>query len=105
MQRTLYEIDIENDCKRAVEEGKQQGIKQGIEQGVQQGVKQGVKQGIEQGVQQGHQQGLNNERLALVKDLINSGQSKEQVLQFLTQIRKLPENEAEKYYHQARNTD
>ena len=97
MQRTLYEMDIENDCKRAVEEGKQQGLRQGLEEGKQ--------QGIEQGVQQGHQQGLNDERLALVKDLINSGQSKEQVLQFLTQIRKLPENEAEKYYHQARNTD
>ncbi|WP_225209612.1 hypothetical protein [Limosilactobacillus avistercoris] len=97
MQRTLYEMDIENDRKRAVEEGKCQGLHQGLEEGKQ--------QGIEQGVQQGHQQGLNDERLALVKDLINSGQSKEQALQFLTQIRKLPENKAEKYYHQAKNND
>lgn len=50
MQRTLYEMDIENDCKRAVEEEKCQGLRQGLEEGKQQGIKQGIEQGVQQGI-------------------------------------------------------
>ena len=49
----------------------------------------------------GHEQGANDERLNLVCDLIRSGQSADEVIKFLTTIRRMPTAEAEKYYQQA----
>lgn len=85
MLRTVYEMDIEHDRRQAVKEG----------------LKQGLEQGIEQGKQQGLEQGASDERLALIRDLIDSGQSADEVINFLTTVRKLPVAEAQKYYHQA----
>lgn len=85
MLRTVYEMDIEHDCRQAVKEG----------------LKQGLEQGIERGKQQGLEQGASDERLALIRDLIDSGQSADEVINFLTTVRKLPVAEAQKYYHQA----
>lgn len=65
MQRSLYEMDMENARNEAVKEGHERGLQQGLQ---------------EEGLEQGMQQGSDNERLALVTDLIKSGQSKEQVI-------------------------
>lgn len=54
-----------------------------------------------QAVKKGHEQVANDERLNLVCDLIRSGQSADEVIKFLTTIRRMPTAEAEKYYQQA----
>ena len=77
MLRTVYEMDIEHDRRQA------------------------VKKGHEQGLLEGHEQGATDERLNLVCDLIRSGQSADEVIKFLTTIRRMPTAEAEKYYQQA----
>lgn len=73
MQRTLYEMDIENDRRRAILEGRKEGRDEGVDE----------------------------ERLALVRDLIDSGQTKEQVENFLVNIRKFSPQQAQKYYQLA----
>lgn len=84
MLRTLYEMDIEHDRRQAVKEGHARGLKQGMQEGIQEGI----------------QQGATDERLQLVCDLINSGQTGDEVLGFLTTIRKWPAEEAHRYYQQ-----
>ncbi|MCI1975400.1 MAG: hypothetical protein LKJ51_05720 [Limosilactobacillus sp.] len=113
MLRTLYEMDIENKLeeglkqgheeglKQGHEEGLKQGIKQGRERGIKQGIKRGREQGIKQGREQGIEQGLVKERLSLITDLIKSGQTKEQVENFLINIRQLDPAEAAKDYQEA----
>lgn len=93
MLRTVYEMDIEHDRRQAVKEG--------LKEGREQGLKQGKQQGLEQGRQQGFEQGASDERIALIRDLIDSGQSAGEVINFLTTVRKLPVAEAQKYYRQA----
>lgn len=89
MLRTLYEMDIEHDRRQAVKEATKEGHARGL------------KQGMQEGIQQGIQQGATDERLQLVCDLINSGQTGDEVLGFLTTIRKWPAEEAHRYYQQA----
>ena len=89
MLRTLYEMDIEHDRRQAVKEATKEGHARGL------------KQGMQEGIQQGIQQGATDERLQLVCDLINSGQTGDEVLVFLTTIRKWPAEEAHRYYQQA----
>ncbi|MBD7895145.1 hypothetical protein H9564_05415 [Limosilactobacillus sp. Sa3CUN2] len=117
MQRSLYEMDMENARNEAVkegherdlqqglqegpQEGRERGLQEGRKQGLEQGQKEGLQQGLEQGLEQVVQQGSDNERLALVTDLIKSGQSKDQVISFLTNIRKMELTEAEGYYQKA----
>ena len=84
MQRTLYEMDIENDRRRAVLEGR--------------------KEGLQEGRQEGRSEGVDEERLALVRDLISSGQTKEQAENFLINIRKLSPQQAQ-YYYQLANSE
>lgn len=93
MQRTLYEMDIENDRRRAVLEGRQEGHQKGLQEELQEGLQKGRKEGRDEGVDE--------ERLALVRDLIDSGQTKEQVESFLINIRKLSPQQAQKYYRLA----
>lgn len=93
MLRTLYEMDIENKLK--------EGLKQGHEEGLKQGHEEGLKQGIEQGREEGIEQGLVKERLSLITDLIKSGQTKEQVENFLINIRQIDPAEAAKDYQEA----
>lgn len=85
MLRTLYEMDIEHDRRQAVKEATKEGHARGLKQGMQEGI----------------QQGATDERLQLVCDLINSGQTGDEVLGFLTTIRKWPAEEAHRYYQQA----
>ena len=117
MQRSLYEMDIENERNEAVREGhelgRQQGLKEGRheghEQGLEQGLKQGRKQGLEQGLKEGREQGREDgckegqakERLLLVTDLIQSGQNQAQVEKFLINIRKMDPTQATQYYQEA----
>ena len=109
MQRSLYEMDMENARNEAVKEGHERDLQQGLqegpqegrERGLQEGRKQGLEQGQKEGLEQVVQQGSDNERLALVTDLIKSGQSKDQVISFLTNIRKMELTEAEGYYQKA----
>ena len=89
MLRTLYEMDVEHDRRQAVKEGHARGLKQGMQEGIQEGIQQGI------------QQGATDERLQLVCDLINSGQTGDEVLGFLTTTRKWPAEEAHRYYQQA----
>lgn len=65
------------------------------------GLKQGMQEGMQKGIQEGIQQGATDELLQLVCDLINSGQTGDEVLGFLTTIRKWPAEEAHRYYQQA----
>ncbi|MFQ9705981.1 MAG: Rpn family recombination-promoting nuclease/putative transposase [Limosilactobacillus pontis] len=46
-------------------------------------------------------QGQNEERIQFVAGLIRQGQSKEQILSFLTTIMNIPQDQAEEYYRQA----
>ena len=96
MQRTLYEMDIENDRRRAVLEGRKEGLQEGRQQG--------RKEGRQEGRQEGRSEGVDEERLALVRDLISSGQTKEQAENFLINIRKLSPQQAQ-YYYQLANSE
>ena len=58
-------------------------------------------QGIEEGIEEGIEQGLVKERLSLITDLIKSGQIKEQVENFLINIRQIDPAEAAKDYQEA----
>lgn len=46
-------------------------------------------------------QGQYEERIQFVAGLIRQGQSKEQILSFLTTIMNIPQDQAEEYYRQA----
>lgn len=95
--RTLYEMDIENKLKEGLKQGHEEGLKQGHEEGLKQGIEQGREEGIEEGIEQG----LVKERLSLITDLIKSGQTKEQVENFLINIRQIDPAEAAKDYQEA----
>ncbi|PEH03548.1 hypothetical protein CP356_09600 [Lactobacillus sp. UMNPBX5] len=97
MLRTLYEMDIENKLKEGLKQGHEEGLKQGHEEGLKQGIEQGREEGIEEGIEQG----LVKERLSLITDLIKSGQTKEQVENFLINIRQIDPAEAAKDYQEA----
>ena len=105
MQRSLYEMDIENERNEAVREGhelgRQQGLKEGRHEGHEQGLEQGLKEGREQGREDGRKEGQAKERLSLVTDLIQSGQNQAQVENFLINIRKMDPSQATQYYQEA----
>ncbi len=98
MQRTLYEMDIENDRRRAVLEGRKEGRQEGHQKGLQEGRQEGREKGLQEGRQEGRSEGVDEERLALVRDLINSGQDEQQVENFLVNIRKITPAKAKAYY-------
>ena len=50
MQRSLYEMDIENERNEAVREGHELGRQQGLKEGRHEGHEQGLKEGREQGL-------------------------------------------------------
>ena len=79
MQCTLYEIDIENDRRRAVLESRRKVQQKELLEGRRKG-------------------GIDEERLALVRNLINSGQSEQQVEDFLVNIRKMTPAKTKAYY-------
>ena len=72
MQRSLYEMDIENERNEAVREGHELGRQQGLKEGRHEGHEQGLKEGREQGREDGRKEGQAKERLSLVTDLIQS---------------------------------
>lgn len=79
MQCTLYEMDIENDRRRAVFESRRKVQQKELLEGRRKG-------------------GIDEERLALVRNLINSGQSEQQVEDFLVNIRKMTPAKTKAYY-------
>ncbi|WP_076459746.1 hypothetical protein [Limosilactobacillus caccae] len=70
MQRSLYEMDIENSIALAKEEGLEKGLSQGE---------------------------AKKER-QIIQKLINGGKSREEVINFMEQILELSPAQAEKYY-------
>lgn len=101
MQRSLYEMDIENERNEAVREGHELGRQQGLKEGRHEGHEQGLKEGREQGREDGRKEGQAKERLSLVTDLIQSGQNQAQVENFLINIRKMDPSQATQYYQEA----
>lgn len=101
MQRSLYEMDIENEQNEAVREGHELGRQQGLKEGRHEGHEQGLKEGREQGREDGRKEGQAKERLSLVTDLIQSGQNQAQVENFLINIRKMDPSQATQYYQEA----
>ena len=89
MQRSLYEMDIENSIALA----KEQGLSQGLEKGLSQGKAAGIKEGLSQG--------KDEERVAMVRGLLNIGQQHDQIINFLVKTRNLTTKQAESYYQAA----
>lgn len=77
MQRSLYEMDIENSINRA------------------------KSQGLEEGLNKGEAKAETSERIALIQGLIDIGQSHEQIIDFLVKIRHFSVEQAESYYKAA----
>lgn len=71
--------------------------------GLKQAKKQGIKQGIQQGVEQGIQQGAADNQKAIVHKLIQSGQTRDQVIAFLEQIIGMEPEQAKRYYQKLIN--
>ncbi|WP_076459799.1 hypothetical protein [Limosilactobacillus caccae] len=88
MQRSLYEMDIENSIALA----KEQGLSQGLEKGLSQGKAAGIKEGLSQGKTKAERQ--------IIQKLINGGKSREEVINFMEQILELSPAQAEKYYQE-----
>ena len=77
MQRSLYEMDIENSIALA----KEQGLSQGLEKGL--------------------SQGKDEERVAMVRGMLDIGQQHDQIIKFLVKTRNLTTKQAESYYQAA----
>ena len=110
MQRSLYEMDIENSIALAKEQGLEQGLSQGLEKGLSQGKAAGIKEGLSQGKAAGIEEGLSRglkkglsqgeakKERQIIQKLINGGKSREEVINFMEQILELSPEQAEKYY-------
>ena len=94
MQRSLYEMDIENSIALA----KEQGLSQGLEKGLSQGKAAGIKEGRAAGIEEGLSQGKTKTERQIIQKLINGGKSREEVINFMEQILELSPAQAEKYY-------
>ncbi|WP_076460450.1 hypothetical protein [Limosilactobacillus caccae] len=94
MQRSLYEMDIENSIALA----KEQGLSQGLEKGLSQGKAAGIKEGRAAGIEEGLSQGKPKTERQIIQKLINGGKSREEVINFMEQILELSPAQAEKYY-------
>ncbi|WP_076460092.1 Rpn family recombination-promoting nuclease/putative transposase [Limosilactobacillus caccae] len=81
MQRSLYEMDIENSIALAKEQGLSQGKAAGIKEGL--------------------SQGKDEERVAMVRGLLDIGQQHDQIINFLVKTRNLTTKQAESYYQAA----
>ena len=77
-----HEIRV-NARKKGLEEGREEGRKVGIKEGIKEGRKEGIKEGIKEGRKEGHKEGLvegrKQERTNIIKSLLNSGMSKEEI--------------------------
>ena len=109
MQRSLYEMDIENSIALAKEQGLEQGLSQGLEKGLSQGKAAGIKEGLSQGkaagikegravgIEEGLSQGKTKTERQIIQKLISGGKSQEEVINFMEQILDLSPAQAEKY--------
>ena len=104
MQRSLYEMDIENSIALAKEQGLEQGLSQGkaagIKEGLSQGKAAGIKEGRVVGIEEGLSQGEAKKERQIIQKLISGGKSREEVINFMEQILDLPPAQAEKYYQE-----
>ena len=100
MQRSLYEMDIENSIALAKEQGLEQGLSQGLEKGLSQGKAAGIKEGRAAGIEEGLSQGKTKTERQIIQKLINGGKSREEVINFMEQILELSPAQAEQYYQQ-----
>ncbi|WP_076459798.1 Rpn family recombination-promoting nuclease/putative transposase [Limosilactobacillus caccae] len=101
MQRSLYEMDIENSIALAKEQGLSQGLEKGLSQGKAAGIKEGRAAGIKEGLSQGKAAAEYEERVAMVRGLLNMGQQHDQIINFLVKTRNLTTKQAEGYYQAA----
>lgn len=85
MQRSLYEMDIENSINRAKNEG--------------------VEEGKAVGIAEGKIEAETAERIAFIQGLIRIGQSHEQIIDFLVKVRHFTVEQAENYYQTAIRQD
>lgn len=113
MRRSIYEMDIENEKKWAIREGKEQGRKEGIEEGIkegrekgrEEGRKEGIKEGIKEGRMKGIEEGIKQEQLraretgimTLVKSLISLKVAPQTIKEQLMKNYQLNSDEATKY--------
>ncbi|WP_076460446.1 hypothetical protein [Limosilactobacillus caccae] len=101
MQRSLYEMDIENSIALAKEQGLEQGLSQGLEKGLSQGKAAGIKEGRAVGIEEGLSQGKAEERTRGIHNLIYSlerlGTPKATIKQNLMELYQLSSKEAESF--------
>ena len=105
MQRSLYEMDIENSIALAREQGLEKGLSQGkaagIKEGLSQGKAAGIKEGRAVGIEEGLSQGKAEERTRGINNLIYSlerlGTPKATIKQNLMELYQLSSKEAESY--------
>ena len=98
MQRSLYEMDIENSIALAKEQGLEQGLSQGKAAGIKEGRAAGIEEGLNRGLEKGLSQGEAKKERQIIQKLINGGKSREEVINFMEQILDLSPAQAEKYY-------
>ena len=73
-----HEIRV-NARKKGLEEGREEGRKVGIKEGIKEGRKEGIKEGRKEGHKEGLVEGRKQERTNIIKSLLNSGMSKEEI--------------------------
>ncbi len=73
LQYMEWRMEMENERRKAREQGLQEGLEQGREQGLKQGLEQGLQEGLEQGLEQGREQGLEQGRHIALVSLVNEG--------------------------------
>ncbi|WP_076460448.1 hypothetical protein [Limosilactobacillus caccae] len=101
MQRSLYEMDIENSIALAKEQGLSQGKAAGIKEGRAAGIEEGLNRGLKKGLNQGKAAAEYEERVAMVRGLLDIGQQHDQIINFLVKTRNLTTKQAESYYQAA----
>ncbi|WP_076460090.1 hypothetical protein [Limosilactobacillus caccae] len=89
MQRSLYEMDIENSIALA----KEQGLSQGKAAGIKEGRAAGIEEGLSQGKAEERTRGIHN----LIYSLERLGTSKATIKQNLMELYQLSSKEAESY--------
>lgn len=102
MRRSIYEMDIENEKKWAVREGKEEGRKAGLKEGREKGLKEGRKEGREVGLQEGIKKGKENGILTLVKSLLSLKIDPQVIKQQLIENYHLDKDEAVKYLNKVK---
>ena len=93
MQRSLYEMDIENSIALAKEQGLEQGLSQGKAAGIKEGRAVGIEEGLSQGKAEERTRGIHN----LVYSLKRLGTPKATIKQNLMELYQLSSKEAESY--------